>query len=152
MIETDRQLAIKKQFIKGGGYARKQTNAYTSGIPDLHAIAPGFAPVDIEVKDLGQILTKSGKFDRKVDTTRLQRDTMLEMNTASGQGWHPDTGLTRTSAFVMVTWKIGATIYVASIPHYQQCINSEDLICVTRLNELHLHLNSHLKSMGVPTI
>lgn len=157
MIETDRQLQIVKQIIAGGGHAYKASNAYTSGILDLAAWVPGFAPVVIEVKDLGTITTKNGQFKRKVNTTRLQKDTMNAVNRVAGQVEYPPSLLYKeaarnTVAFVMVTWKLGRDIYVASIPASQECISSENLKCATRLNELSKLLPLHLKAMGVPLI
>lgn len=134
--ETARQLQIVKTARDAGGYANKQTNAYTSGILDLKVIISGFAPVDIEVKDLKDV---GNTFKRKVDTTPLQKDTLKDINAVHA-------GL----AFVMVTYKRGATIYVAYLSADETHVTQET--SRVTLSNLRSSWPTILTAMGVPRI
>lgn len=140
--ETTRQLQILKSARAAGGYGHKASNQYTAGIPDLHVIIPGYAPVDIEVKDLKEV---GAKFRRKVDTTPLQKDTMDNMNRVirllSPQA---------AAAFVMVTYQRGRNIFVAYLPADATHV-TEETPCVTFSNLAHLWPRI-LNQMGVPHI
>ena len=72
--ELKLQAEICKSVIEQGGWAKKLTNQFTIGIPDLLISLPGFIPCLAEVKDFGEV---GDKFDRQIDLSPKQRHELL---------------------------------------------------------------------------
>ena len=72
-----RELAEQTNLIKSvrlaGGYARKMSNRYSIGIPDLLIGLPPFVPFLAEMKDLGTVVDD---FDRQLNVTPKQNHEM----------------------------------------------------------------------------
>jgi hypothetical protein len=81
------QREIKQSVINAGGYSTKLSNKFTIGIPDLGIWLAPFVPTIAEVKDLGICVPK---FDRQLDVTPKQLDTMKRMQ----KSYRPETTLT----------------------------------------------------------
>lgn len=63
------QTKIIKSVRRDGGYARKASNRFAIGVPDLTVALPPFAPCLIEVKDFGKV---ADTFNRQIDVTDKQ--------------------------------------------------------------------------------
>lgn len=92
-VELREQTNIIKSVRQDGGYARKASNRFAIGIPDLTVALPPFAPCLIEVKTLGEVIDN---FDRKVEVTDKQSEELKRFGEA-----YEDMGLGRVS-FVAV--------------------------------------------------
>ena len=92
--ELEVQSKIIMSVRKDGGYARKASNRFMIGIPDLVIALPPFAPCMVEVKDFGVV---TDDFDRKVGVTPKQSYEMMLISKA-----YEDANLGRT-AFVAVS-------------------------------------------------
>ena len=75
--ELKLQAEICKSVVVQGGWAKKLTNQFTIGIPDLLISLPGLAPCLAEVKDFDVV---GDKFDRKLDVSPKQRHELLTFN------------------------------------------------------------------------
>lgn len=75
------QREIKQSVINAGGFALKLTNRFTIGVPDLAIWLPSFVPAVVEVKDLGECVER---FDRQLDVSPKQRDTLRRINATYG--------------------------------------------------------------------
>lgn len=67
--ELDLQTKLVHSVRRDKGYARKLTNRFTIGVPDLLISLHPFIPCYGEVKDLGEVVDN---FDRKIEVTDKQ--------------------------------------------------------------------------------
>jgi len=71
------ELAVQTNIIKSvrrdGGYARKASNRFAIGVPDLTVALQPFAPCLIEVKDFGKV---PDSFDRQIEVTDKQAEEL----------------------------------------------------------------------------
>ena len=81
MNELDQQKIIKDSIRAAGGLAHKYPSGEVAGWPDLMCKMREFGSFEIEVKLLKGV--KPG-FKRKVETTKLQRHMMGEINKFGG--------------------------------------------------------------------
>lgn len=108
-LQTD----IKNSAKRDGGYGLKLSNRFTVGVPDLLLmIPPVFAPVVVEVKDLGPV---TANFNRQLDVTPLQAETMRRMSSP-----YEDTQTrytpSRRSAFLLVGFSMDRDHYLVVLP------------------------------------
>lgn len=96
-VQTD----IKTSVIRDGGYGFKLSNQFTVGIPDLLLVLYPFAPLIVEVKDLGEVVDK---FSLKLHITPKQADTMRRISEPYEKGQTIYTPNKRAS-FVLVALK-----------------------------------------------
>ncbi len=75
--EIQLQTHIVKSVRKDGGYARKLSNRFQVGIPDLIISMPSFAPCFAEVKDFGEV---KGEFDRDIGLTEKQAHELTKIS------------------------------------------------------------------------
>ena len=78
-----RELALQTDIIRSvrqqGGWARKMSNRFLVGMPDLVMALHPFAICIAEVKDLGPV---TEKFDRKLDVSPKQRHELRMIHVA----------------------------------------------------------------------
>jgi hypothetical protein len=114
VIETAAQSKLVARVKALGGWAKKKSNRYNAGIPDLDVLLPGYPRFDVEVKHLGKV---GATFKRQVETTPLQDEVMRQMNAVNP--YH-------TAAIVAVTHERGRDLMVQFIPATQQHVTHED--------------------------
>lgn len=114
--ELDIQREICQSVRKDGGWARKLTNRFTIGIPDLLVALYPFVPCLLEVKDLGEV---GEMFHRKLNVTEKQRHELIAfdeaISEAHGRDTHQSTGKRYASA-VLVGWSWGRDRWLAMLP------------------------------------
>ncbi len=66
---------------RSGGFAKKLSHQFSSGIPDLFIALPLFMPCIIEVKDLGEVVDN---FDRQFGVTPLQHEFLKKLSECYG--------------------------------------------------------------------
>lgn len=113
--ELMRQTNIIKSAKAAGGWGIKLANQHSAGIVDLMIVMPDFAPVMIEVKDLG--LRAKTPIGSRINTSPLQRHFMDKAN-----------GISRgVFSFVLTTYHIGRDHFVfATLPSEQVITTLED--------------------------
>lgn len=121
-----------------GGYAIKKSNKFSAGILDLEVVMTRYAPFDIEVKYLGEV---GHTFNRKVETTALQKKTLSEKN-----GINPG----HTAAIVGVTFTRARKHYVVFIPEGQDHVTERDKPCLEIKSLSQSNLSPILSSLRVP--
>lgn len=95
------QRDIVKSVIAQGGHARKQSHAFSVGIPDLMIRMPGFTAIEAEVKRMEDLQVGFSRSLRGVGPSAVTPKQLLELNRANAAS--PD-GLV-AFVFVILRWR-----------------------------------------------
>lgn len=120
MTRNKRELDIQREICQSvrreGGWAKKLTNRFTIGIPDLLIARFPSIPFIAEVKDLGQV---RDTFSRKLDVTEKQSHELRTFDQAISDP-HADAtnhaAAKRYAAVVLVGWAWGRDRWLAMLP------------------------------------
>lgn len=116
MTGKRRELSIQTDIIQSvrrtGGYARKLSNRFQVGVPDLLVVLFPFAPFVSEVKDMGEL---GEVFSRKISITEKQRHELLAVDGAYREALHPYTPKRRASV-IMCGYVQAGVHWLAALP------------------------------------
>lgn len=116
--EADFKRVFKKSVKAQGGFALSLAAPMLAGIPDLYVVMPGYLPVLLEAKWLGEV--NPDKFKRKVRYSPLQVVWIKECHS-----------IVNYSALGLVGFRTGKRIIAALVPYdteYFECITQNVLL------------------------
>ncbi len=116
--ETQLQTDIIKSVRRDGGWARKLSNRFQVGIPDLVISLQGWAPCFAEVKDFGEI---KGEFDRDAGVTAKQHDELNKIS--KSQPFY--------IAMVLIGFTMDKKHYLLYLPYSTQRVSSSIIHGIT---------------------
>lgn len=100
--EAEFKKAFKQRVKAEGGFSLSLAGPMIVGLPDLYVILPGFMPVLLEAKWLGEV---KEIFKRKIKYTAMQMHFMDEIN-----------GVKPLAAMGLVGYKIGRHVFATLVP------------------------------------
>lgn len=115
--EADFKRIFKRSVKSEGGFALSLAAPMLAGIPDLYVVMPGYLPVLLEAKWLGEV---KDKFKRKVKYSPLQRVWIEECHS-----------IVKYSALGLVGFKLNKQIIAALVPFdtdFFDCLTQDVLL------------------------
>lgn len=153
-IQTD----IVQSVRKDGGYARKMSNRFAVGVPDLLVALYPFAPCLIEVKDLGEC---GDTFNRQVAVTPKQRHEMGLFSKVY-EGNHNQYSPFRRAALVLVAIKHRGEHRLVALPRDAERLDhtyvdqapyaQEGRVWVPRDRGLYYNISPLLRGAGITKV
>lgn len=149
--ELKAQTEIKASIRRDGGYSTKLSHRFSVGIPDLIIALHPFVPILCEVKDLGPVVDR---FDRKLDVTPMQDETMRRMSEPYEKMLHPYTPNRRTACLLVAFIHRGVHTLVALQRDMERLTWQYDSLhpWTTRQTGLHYKVGPLLEGVGIAKV